>query len=346
MYKQLNSFSRKKAFGKMSVVNDGMTFMRKCNFRKNKIIGNNKNPNNFKFQNIKNHQKNELQKSESSNEQLHICCDPKFCYSGKPETTKDGVTKKQKHVENCKPGICKWCEKQNFLMIKLEKDDELYCQEIAIEHNAFGCPNALENGYTRRQDRNGPVILDRKFLTEYILSGKSQIQKKKEAENRKINIWKNPKYDNYCVDAVILGEEIQKDDEETESYTLVEESKPLTLVEETESLTLVEEIESSTPFVEDTKHSAVELLVQLKITLTKNSKEQSSKSEIKEIDINNSNDSIVSETTEHIISETTKFDELKKEFEKLLQIFQITGIKKTPEIEKLFDDSFKILSQK
>lgn len=310
----------------MSVVDDGMTVViRRCNFlkNKNKIIGNNKNPNNFKFQNIKNHQKmyNELQKSESSNEQLHICCDLLFCYSAKQ--------KQQKHKGNCKPGICKWCEKQNFLMTKLEQDDELYCQEIAIEHNAFGCPNALENGYTRRQDRNGPVILDRKFLTEYILSGKSEIQKKKEAENREINIWKN--------------------DEETKPLTLVvEETKPLTLVEETKSSThstLVEDLKPST-LIEDTKYSAVKLLLQLKITLTKNPKEQSSKSEIKEIDINTANYSIVSETTEHIISETTEFDELKKEFEKLLQIFQITGIKKTPEIEKLFDDSFKILSEK
>lgn len=334
MYKQLNSFSRKKAFGKMSVVDDGMTVvMRKCNFskNKNKIIGNNKNPNNFKFQNRKNHQKmyDELQKSESSNEQLQICCNLLFCYSAKQ--------KQQKHKGNCDQGICKWCEKQNFLMTKLEQDDELYCQEISIGHNAFGCPNALENGYIRRQDRNGPVILDRKFLTEYISSGKSEIQKKKEAENRRLNIWKNPKYNNYCVDAVILGEEIQKDDVETESLTLVEETKSSTpFVEETKSSTLVE----------DTKHSAVELLVQLKITLTKNPKEQSSKSKIKEIDINTANDSIVSETTEHIISETTEFDELKKEFEKLLQIFEITGIKKTPEIEKLFDDSFKILSEK
>lgn len=312
MYKQLNSFSRKKAFGKMNVAN-GMHFVkRSCNFLKNNIIKNDK-INNFNPQNIKNHPK-------MYNEQLHICCDPNFCYygkpettkDGKPETTKDGVKKKQKHVRNCKPGICKWCEKQNFLMTKLEKDDKLYCQEIAIEHNAFGCPKALQNGYIRVQDRNGPVILDREFLTEYILSEKSKIQKKKEAENRRLNIWKDSKYDNYCVDAII-----PKDVKDTKSSTLV---------------------------VEDTKDSQ-KLLVELKIILTTNSKEQFYESKIKVIDCNTANGSIVSETTE-FDKLKKEYDELKKkEFAKLLQIFEIAGLL-TPKIKKLFDDSFKILSEK
>ena len=237
----------------------------------------------------------------------------------------------------CHKAKCMLCITLNK---KLPKSDDSLLKNLVLptEHDGRVCPL----GYTKSGDRknNGPINLENfaDSIKKILSNGHLDEQKKKEAENRKINIWKNPKYDNYCVDAIILGEEIQKD---------VEETKPLTLVVETKSSTpstLVEETKSSTPFVEDTKHSAVKLLLQLKITLTKNPKEQSSKSEIKEIDINTVNDSIVSETTNHTISEKNEYDEWKIKFEKLLQTFEITGLEITPEIKKLFDDSFKILS--
>jgi len=358
----------------MSVVdNDGMTVVRCFSKNKNKIIGNNKISNNFNFEKKKNLEKmnNELRKPESFKHRKTACNAIGSCFHGsRPHTL-------------CEIAKCMLCITLNK---KLPNSNDSLLKNLVLptEHDGRVCTL----GYTKPGERknNGPINLENfvDSIKKILLNGHLDEQKKKEAENRKINIWKNRKYDNYCIDDVV--EDTNSSTlivEDTKSSTPVKDIKSSTIVEETKSSTLVvediksstlvvediksstlvaediksstlvvEDIKSSTLVVEDiksstlveeTKPSSLELVVQLKFILTKNSKQHSSKSEIKEI--NSVNDSIVSETTNHIIFEKNEYDELKIKFEKLLQIFEITGLEITPEIQKLINDAFEILSK-